>query len=43
MTPRAEEPPPDCAYSSNAYFDLPPMTAKEKREERKYMHVTEDM
>ncbi|KAA8913923.1 putative NADH-ubiquinone oxidoreductase 39 kDa subunit [Sphaerosporella brunnea] len=30
-------------YRSNRYYDLPPMTEREKREERKYMHVIEDM
>jgi len=31
------------ACSSAAYYDLPPMTAKEKREERKYLHTVDDM
>ncbi|KAF8250266.1 NAD(P)-binding protein [Wilcoxina mikolae CBS 423.85] len=30
-------------YRSAAYFDLPPMTAKEKREERKYLHTIDDI
>ncbi|KAI5789915.1 putative NADH-ubiquinone oxidoreductase 39 kDa subunit [Pyronema domesticum] len=30
-------------YRSNVYYDMPPMTAKEKREERKFLHVNEDM
>jgi len=30
-------------YRSNTYYDLPPMTAKEKREERQYMHIYEDI
>lgn len=30
-------------YRSNLYYDLPPMTEKEKREERKYLHVENDM
>lgn len=30
-------------YRSNLYYDLPPMTEKERREERKYLHVENDM
>lgn len=30
-------------YRSNLYYDLPPMTEKEKREERKYLHVENDL
>ncbi|KAK6442859.1 Protein-lysine N-methyltransferase efm5 [Oleoguttula sp. CCFEE 5521] len=30
------------AYRSAAYYDLPPMTEKEKREEKKYLHVLDD-
>jgi len=30
-------------YRSNRYFDLPPMTEKEKREEKKYFHVQDDI
>ncbi|KAK3690029.1 putative N6-adenine methyltransferase-domain-containing protein [Podospora appendiculata] len=29
-------------FRSSAYFDLPPSTEKEKREERKYLHVLDD-
>nr|POE98291.1 nadh-ubiquinone oxidoreductase 40 kda subunit, mitochondrial [Quercus suber] len=29
-------------YRSAAYYDLPPMTEKEKREEKKYLHVLDD-
>lgn len=29
-------------YRSSSYFDLPPMTEKEKREEKKYLHVLDD-
>lgn len=29
-------------YRSPSYFDLPPMTEKEKREEKKYLHVLDD-
>ncbi|KAF2704176.1 NAD(P)-binding protein [Pleomassaria siparia CBS 279.74] len=29
-------------YRSEAYYDLPPMTEKEKREEKKYLHVIDD-
>jgi len=29
-------------YRSASYFDLPPMTEKEKREEKKYLHVLDD-
>ncbi|KXL50233.1 hypothetical protein M433DRAFT_132342 [Acidomyces richmondensis BFW] len=29
-------------YRSSAYYDLPPMTEKEKREEKKYLHVLDD-
>ncbi|PSK42130.1 NADH-ubiquinone oxidoreductase subunit, mitochondrial [Elsinoe australis] len=29
-------------YRSSAYYDLPPMTEKEKREEKKYLHVIDD-
>jgi len=28
---------------SNLYYDLPPMTEKERREERQYLHVENDM
>ncbi|KAF8476185.1 NADH-ubiquinone oxidoreductase 40 kDa subunit mitochondrial precursor [Kalaharituber pfeilii] len=30
-------------YRSNLYYDLPPMTEKEVREERKYLHVDYDL
>ncbi|KAF2723444.1 NADH-ubiquinone oxidoreductase 40 kDa subunit [Polychaeton citri CBS 116435] len=29
-------------YRSAAYYDLPPMTEREKREEKKYLHVIDD-
>lgn len=29
-------------YRSSLYYDLPPMTEKEKREEKKYLHVLDD-
>jgi len=29
-------------YRSSQYQDLPPQTEKEKREERKYLHVLDD-
>ncbi|KAF1843919.1 NADH-ubiquinone oxidoreductase-like protein 40 kDa subunit [Cucurbitaria berberidis CBS 394.84] len=29
-------------YRSSAYYDLPPMSEKEKREEKKYLHVLDD-
>ncbi|GAB7356370.1 hypothetical protein MBLNU459_g7154t1 [Dothideomycetes sp. NU459] len=29
-------------YRSSAYYDLPPMTEREKREEKKYLHVIDD-
>ncbi|KAK1064251.1 Protein-lysine N-methyltransferase efm5 [Friedmanniomyces endolithicus] len=29
-------------YRSSAYYDLPPMTEREKREEKKYLHVLDD-
>lgn len=29
-------------YRSSAYYDLPPATEKEKREERQYIHVLDD-
>lgn len=29
-------------YRSSSYYDLPPATAREKREERKYLHVIDD-
>lgn len=29
-------------YRSSSYYDLPPMSEKEKREERKYLHVLDD-
>ncbi|KAH7393801.1 hypothetical protein DE146DRAFT_660049 [Phaeosphaeria sp. MPI-PUGE-AT-0046c] len=29
-------------YRSSQYYDLPPMSEKEKREERKYLHVLDD-
>lgn len=29
-------------YRSSAYYDLPPMSEKEKREEKKYLHVIDD-
>ncbi|KAF2788392.1 NADH-ubiquinone oxidoreductase-like protein 40 kDa subunit [Melanomma pulvis-pyrius CBS 109.77] len=29
-------------YRSEQYYDLPPMTEKEKREEKKYLHVIDD-
>ncbi|XXH01191.1 hypothetical protein Hte_007545 [Hypoxylon texense] len=30
-------------YRSSAYYDLPPATEKEKREDRKYLHVTDEL
>jgi len=30
------------AYRSSSYYDLPPQTEREKREERKYLHVIDD-
>lgn len=30
------------AYRSSSYYDLPPMSEKEKREEKKYLHVIDD-
>lgn len=29
-------------YRSDAYYDLPPMTEKERKEEKKYLHVIDD-
>lgn len=29
-------------YRSAAYYDLPPSTEREKREEKKYLHVLDD-
>lgn len=29
-------------YRSASYYDLPPATAKERREEKKYLHVIDD-
>ena len=29
-------------FRSNVYYDLPPMTEREKREEKKYLHVIDD-
>ena len=29
-------------YRSSAYYDLPPATEREKREEKKYLHVLDD-
>jgi NADH dehydrogenase (ubiquinone) 1 alpha subcomplex subunit 9 len=29
-------------FRSSAYYDLPPQTEREKREERKYLHVLDD-
>lgn len=29
-------------YRSSAYYDLPPSTARERREEKKYLHVIDD-
>lgn len=29
-------------FRSSAYYDLPPASAKERREERKYLHVLDD-
>ncbi|KAK7744344.1 Protein-lysine N-methyltransferase efm5 [Diatrype stigma] len=31
------------AYRSSSYYDLPPATEKEMREEKKYLHVQQDM
>ncbi|KAI1332224.1 hypothetical protein F5Y16DRAFT_357182 [Xylariaceae sp. FL0255] len=31
------------AFRSASYYDLPPATAKEQREERKYIHVTDEL
>ncbi len=30
------------SYRSSAFYDLPPATEKEKREEKKYLHVLDD-
>ena len=30
------------AYRSSSFYDLPPATEREKREERKYLHVLDD-
>ena len=30
------------AYRSSAFYDLPPATEREKREEKKYLHVIDD-
>lgn len=30
------------SYRSSSYYDLPPMSEKEKREEKKYLHVIDD-
>lgn len=30
------------AYRSSAFYDLPPATEREKREEKKYLHVLDD-
>jgi NADH dehydrogenase (ubiquinone) 1 alpha subcomplex subunit 9 len=29
-------------YRSSSFYDLPPSTAREKREEKKYLHVIDD-
>ena len=29
-------------YRSSSYYDLPPMSEREKREEKKYLHVIDD-
>jgi NADH dehydrogenase (ubiquinone) 1 alpha subcomplex subunit 9 len=29
-------------YRSSQYYDLPPATEREKREEKKYLHVLDD-
>ena len=29
-------------YRSSSYYDLPPATEREKREEKKYLHVLDD-
>lgn len=29
-------------FRSNVYYDLPPMTEREKREEKKFLHVIDD-
>lgn len=29
-------------YRSSAFYDLPPATEREKREEKKYLHVIDD-
>ena len=29
-------------YRSSAFYDLPPATEREKREEKKYLHVLDD-
>jgi NADH dehydrogenase (ubiquinone) 1 alpha subcomplex subunit 9 len=29
-------------FRSSAFYDLPPASAKEMREERKYLHVLDD-
>lgn len=34
--------PPQQGFRSSAFYDLPPATEKEKKEERKYLHVLDD-
>lgn len=34
--------PSQLGYRSSAYYDLPPSTEREKREEKKYLHVIDD-
>lgn len=29
-------------YRSSSYYDLPPATERERREEKKYLHVLDD-
>lgn len=29
-------------YRGSSYYDLPPATEREKREEKKYLHVIDD-
>jgi NADH dehydrogenase (ubiquinone) 1 alpha subcomplex subunit 9 len=29
-------------YRSSSYYDLPPATEREKKEEKKYLHVIDD-
>lgn len=35
-------PPLQQGYRSSSYYDLPPATAREKLEDKKYLHVVDD-